>query len=50
MHVLDLDKFEDSRIVARDAREGEKLVTLDGEERIGLLKILLLQLLTNQLP
>ncbi len=29
----DLDKFEDSRIVARDAREGEKLVTLDGEGR-----------------
>ena len=33
MHAFDLDKFEDSRIVARDAREGEKLVTLDGEER-----------------
>ena len=28
-----MDKFEDSRIVARDARDGEKLVTLDGEER-----------------
>ena len=33
MHAFDLDKFEDSHIVARDAREGEKLVTLDGEER-----------------
>ena len=33
MHAFDLDKFEDSRIVARDAREGEKLVTLEGEER-----------------
>ncbi|MTR03741.1 phenylalanine--tRNA ligase subunit beta [Streptococcus salivarius] len=33
MHAFDLDKFEDSRIVARDAREGEKLVTLDGEDR-----------------
>ena len=33
MHAFDLDKFEDSRIVARDARDGEKLVTLDGEER-----------------
>ena len=33
IHAFDLDKFEDSRIVARDARDGEKLVTLDGEER-----------------
>ena len=33
MHAFDLDKFEDSRIVARDACDGEKLVTLDGEER-----------------
>ena len=33
MHAFDLDKFEDSHIVARDARDGEKLVTLDGEER-----------------
>ncbi len=28
MHAFDLDKFEDSRIVARDARDGKKkLVT-----------------------
>ena len=33
MHAFDLDKLEESHIVARDAREGEKLVTLDGEER-----------------
>lgn len=33
MHAFDLDKFEVKQIVARDAREGEKLVTLDGEER-----------------
>ena len=33
MHAFDLDKFEDSRSVARDAHNGEKLVTLDGEER-----------------
>lgn len=33
MHAFDLDKFEDKKIVARDARAGEKLVTLDAEER-----------------
>ena len=33
MHAFDLDKLEEPHIVARDAREGEKLVTLDGEER-----------------
>ncbi|MGT2711540.1 phenylalanine--tRNA ligase subunit beta [Streptococcus oriscaviae] len=33
MHAFDLDKFEDKKIVARQAREGEKLVTLDAEER-----------------
>ncbi len=33
MHAFDLDKFEDSRYFARDAKAGEKLVTLDGEER-----------------
>ncbi|WP_394992155.1 phenylalanine--tRNA ligase subunit beta [Streptococcus alactolyticus] len=33
MHAFDLDKFDDSKIVARQARLGEKLVTLDGEER-----------------
>lgn len=33
MHAFDLNKFEDNKIVARNARDGEKLVTLDGEER-----------------
>lgn len=33
MHAFDLDKFEADTITARQAREGEKLVTLDGEER-----------------
>ncbi|MGT2907571.1 phenylalanine--tRNA ligase subunit beta [Streptococcus dentiloxodontae] len=33
MHAFDLDKFEGKKILARDARDGEKLVTLDGEER-----------------
>lgn len=33
MHAFDLDKFEDKKIVARDARAGEKLITLDAEER-----------------
>lgn len=33
MHAFDRDKFETNAIVARDARAGEKLVTLDGEER-----------------
>lgn len=33
MHAFDLDKFEDKKVVARSARDGEKLVTLDGEER-----------------
>lgn len=33
MHAFDYDKFADKTIVARDARPGEKLVTLDGEER-----------------
>lgn len=33
MHAFDYDKFADTAIVARDARSGEKLVTLDGEER-----------------
>lgn len=34
MHAFDRDKFEANTIVARDARAGEKLVTLDGEERV----------------
>ncbi|MDG3143088.1 phenylalanine--tRNA ligase subunit beta [Streptococcus suis] len=33
MHAFDLDKFKGNQIVARDARAGERLVTLDGEER-----------------
>ena len=33
MHAFDLDKFEDKKVVARNARDGEKLVTLDGEAR-----------------
>lgn len=33
MHAFDLDKFEGQKIVARQAREGEKLVTLDAVER-----------------
>ena len=33
MHAFDLDTFEGKTITARDARDGEKLVTLDGVER-----------------
>lgn len=33
MHAFDLDKFEGKDIMARQAKSGEKLVTLDGEER-----------------
>ncbi|MFC3927465.1 phenylalanine--tRNA ligase subunit beta [Streptococcus caprae] len=33
MHAFDFDKFDGQAIVARDARQGETLVTLDGEER-----------------
>lgn len=33
MHAFDLDTFEAETIVVREARSGEKLVTLDGEER-----------------
>ncbi|EJN94206.1 phenylalanine--tRNA ligase subunit beta [Streptococcus ratti] len=33
MHAFDLDKFEGKDILARQAKSGEKLVTLDGEER-----------------
>lgn len=33
MHAFDYDKFEDHKIVARAARQGESLVTLDGEKR-----------------
>ena len=34
MHAFDLDTFEGKTITARDARDGEKLVTLDGVERV----------------
>ena len=33
MHAFDMDTFEGDKIVVREARAGEKLVTLDGEER-----------------
>ncbi|WP_161497559.1 phenylalanine--tRNA ligase beta subunit-related protein, partial [Streptococcus suis] len=33
MHAFDFDKFDGKKIVARQAKEGENLVTLDGEER-----------------
>ena len=33
MHAFDLDTFEGNEIRVREARAGEKLVTLDGEER-----------------
>jgi phenylalanyl-tRNA synthetase beta chain len=34
MHAFDLDKVPAARIVVRRARDGEKLVTLDGVERV----------------
>ncbi|HEL1013390.1 TPA: phenylalanine--tRNA ligase subunit beta [Streptococcus equi subsp. zooepidemicus] len=34
MHAFDYDTFADHKLLARDAREGERLVTLDGEERV----------------
>lgn len=33
MHAFDFNKFESGDIIARQARNGEKIVTLDGEER-----------------
>lgn len=33
MHAFDLDKFDDKKITARQARTGEKIVTLDDVER-----------------
>jgi phenylalanyl-tRNA synthetase beta chain len=33
LHAFDLDRISGGRLVVRSAREGEKLVTLDGEER-----------------
>lgn len=32
MHAFDFDKFDGTTIVARNAENGEKLITLDGEE------------------
>jgi len=34
IHAFDLDRFDSDRVVVRRAREGEKLVTLDGNEHI----------------
>lgn len=34
MHAYDLDKLEDHKIIVRRAENGEKFVTLDGQERI----------------
>src|SRR6185312_16341054 len=34
LHAFDLDKLRGARIVVRKARRGEKLVTLDGVERV----------------
>lgn len=34
MHAFDLDKVRDRRIVVRRAKAGEKIETLDGEERV----------------
>ena len=34
LHAFDLDKLAGGRIVVRPAREGERLVTLDGKERV----------------
>lgn len=33
MHAFDFNKFESGDLLARQARNGEKIVTLDGEER-----------------
>lgn len=34
LHAFDRDKLEGSRIIVSPAREGERLVTLDGQERV----------------
>jgi phenylalanyl-tRNA synthetase beta chain len=34
LHAFDLDKLEGSAIVVRHARRGEKILTLDGQERV----------------
>ncbi len=33
LHAFDLDKLDEQRIVVRKAKDGEKIATLDGEER-----------------
>jgi phenylalanyl-tRNA synthetase beta chain len=33
LHVFDLDKLDGSRIIVRQARRGEKLISIDGRER-----------------
>ena len=33
LHVYDLDKIKGRKVIVRDAEEGEKIVTLDGNER-----------------
>ena len=33
MHAYDLDTIADNKIVVRHAKDGEKFVTLDGQER-----------------
>ena len=34
LHAFDFDELEEHRIVVREAREGERFVTLDGQERL----------------
>ncbi len=34
LHAFDLDRLRGGRIIVRKARKGEKLVTLDGEEKV----------------
>lgn len=34
LHAFDLDKLQGRRIIVRSAKEGERLITLDGKERI----------------
>jgi len=34
LHAFDLDRLSGARVVARRARDGERIVTLDGQERV----------------
>lgn len=34
IHAYDLDKLNDKKIIVRNAKNGEKITTLDGEERV----------------